>query len=236
MSSHIANVLKQARVTFAKTQKPYKQKIEILSSLLDKTTMNHVNLPKTYMDHHLWEYPEKAPVSCIEIFEDSDVTMGIFMLKPNGKLPLHNHPNMYGLIKVLSGKVKITSFSMNTEKTKEIDQRSFHGESMPYKPSNKILTAELNGVTIANSESPPCIVEPNFRNIHEIQSLDGTAAFLDILAPPYDFERRKCSYYQKLSQASRNIFRLQEIECPSWYWTDSCPYTGPKMYEVQFYV
>jgi len=76
-----------------------------------------------------------------------------------------------------------------------------------------------------------------FKNLHEIESIDGPAAFLDILAPPYDmpvpgYETRKCSYYTRLSQVAPNIFHLQEIHSPSWYWTDSFPYTGPDVYEA----
>ncbi|CAG9760880.1 unnamed protein product [Ceutorhynchus assimilis] len=246
MSSHIGNVLKQALATFANkgTQKheAFQKNLEVLISLLDKTTAEHVNFPMRYMNPQLWERPEKAPVSCIEIFEDTHVTMGIFILKPNGKLPLHNHPKMHGLIKVLAGKVEIISYSINTEKTKEIDQKSLIDE-MPLNPKprkHNIVTAELNEVTIATSDSLPCLLDPNFKNIHEIHSLDGPAAFLDVLAPPYDFpisefEIRKCSYYHKLSQVTTNIFRLQEVKSPSWYWTDSCPYTGPELFDIELH-
>lgn len=242
MSSHIFNVLKQALITFStKKSKPdaFASNLQALIALLDKTTAEHVNFPSHFLNPDIWTHAGKAPVSCIGIFEDDQVSMGIFILKPNGKLPLHNHPQMHGLIKVIAGQVKIVSYSLNTEKTKEVDQKSFQGEesgSIKHKPKYGIVTAELSGVTIANSSSPTCTLEPDFKNLHEIQSMDGPAAFLDILAPPYDypiddFSSRHCSYYAKLSQVTPSIFRLQEIRSPSWYWTDSYPYTGPDLYE-----
>lgn len=243
MSNHILNLLKQAIVTFAtKKHKPesFQSNLQALISLLDKTTAEHVNFPPQFMNTDLWEHPDKAPVSCIEIFEDDHLTMGIFILKPNGKLPLHNHPQMHGLIKVIAGQVKIVSYSINTDKTKEIDEKSFQSSNapMPFKPKpskHGVVTAELNEVTIANTSSPTCLLDPDFKNLHEIQSLEGPAAFLDILAPPYDYPLpdigiRKCSYYSRLSQVAPNIFRLQETRSPSWYWTDSHPYTGPEIY------
>lgn len=243
--SHILNVLKQALITFTTSKhkaESFPLNLEALIALLDKTTAEHVNFPRQYLNPQLWEHPDKAPVSCIEIFEDDHLTMGIFILKPNGKLPLHNHPQMHGLIKVIAGQVKIVSYSLNTDKTQEVDNKSFQDSRapMPFKPkagNYNIVTAELNEITIAGVNSPPCVLEPNYKNLHEIQSLNEPAAFLDILAPPYgysaaDYEPRKCSYYNRLSQVSSDVFRLQEIRSPLWYWTDSHPYTGPDLYEA----
>ncbi|KAF7272719.1 2-aminoethanethiol dioxygenase [Rhynchophorus ferrugineus] len=238
MSSHILNVLKQALITFStKKSKPdtFTSNLQALIELLDKTTAEHVNFPTHFLNPDTWTHAGKAPVSCIGIFEDDQVSMGIFILKPNGKLPLHNHPQMHGLIKVIAGQVKIVSYSLNTEKTKEVDQKGIQDDDsvcIRHRQKHGIVTAELTGVTIANSSSPTCTLEPDFKNLHEIQSLDGPAAFLDILAPPYDYPiARHCSYYARLSQVAPSIFRLQEIRSPSWYWTDSYPYTGPDLYE-----
>lgn len=244
MTSHILKVLRQAIITFTtKKIRPesYAANLQALISLLDKTSAEHVNFPSHFLNPDIWENPGKAPVSCIEIYEDDNVSMGIFILKPNGKLPLHNHPQMHGLIKVIAGKVKIVSYSLNTEKTKEIDQKGLQDnpDAMPLKPKSRynIVTAELSEITVADANSPACTLEPDFKNLHEIQSLEGPAAFVDILAPPYDypvpeFGERQCSYYSKLSQVSSSIFRLQEIRSPAWYWTDSYPYTGPDLYEA----
>ncbi|XP_060529375.1 2-aminoethanethiol dioxygenase [Cylas formicarius] len=234
MTNHLLTVLKQAITTFTSKNDAFCANLQILLTLLDKINVEHVNLLPQFMTDQLWNQPGKAPVTCIEIYEDENVSMGIFILKPDGKLPLHNHPDMHGLIKVIAGKVKITSYSINTEKTKEVDLRSFGDGSTPIRPLSRsnILTAELVSVSIASTKSAPCVLEPHHKNLHEIQSLEGPAAFLDILAPPYDSPivnntQRQCSYFTKLSQVTPGIFRLKEIRSPSWYWTDSCPYTGP---------
>lgn len=229
-------VLKQALTTFTCKSDFFKSNLNVLTSLLDKITAEDVNLNPLFSQDSFWNRPRKAPVSCIDIYEDLNVTLGIFVLKPGGQLPLHNHPEMNGLIKVLMGKIKITSYSLNTEKTKVTDGSIGNGGSLKPSRTHKksIVTAELVSTEIIDANSEPCLLEPNHKNLHEIESVDGPAAFLDILAPPYMTQipnngQRQCSYYSVLSQAAPNVFRLHEINSPSWYWCDVNPYTGPEI-------
>ncbi|KAJ8941552.1 hypothetical protein NQ318_011509 [Aromia moschata] len=236
MTSQINTILKQAITTFTCKPDLFYSNLGLLMSLLDKLTAEDVNFHPQFRTERLWTQPGKAPVTCIDIYEDHNVTMGISIIKPGGQLPLHNHPEMHGLIKVIAGKVKITSYSLNTEKTLEVDRRSFRGDFAPpaHYTHKRILTAELCSSEIVDVNSKTCLLEPNNKNLHEIHSVDGPAAFLDILAPPYGSlipgnGPRLCSYYSVLSQVSPKIFKLQEIKSPSWYWTDAFPYTGPQL-------
>ncbi|KAJ3643379.1 hypothetical protein Zmor_026093 [Zophobas morio] len=226
LTSHIATVLRQAVVTFANKEMFY-QNLEILKALLDKTTGEDVNLHPQFMTEDLWQRPNKAPVTYVDIYEDYNLTIGIFILKPNMKLPLHNHPQMHGLIKVVGGKIKVTSYSLNTEKTQQLDNKNAAVVT-------KFITAERSVETVLETHSECCLLEPEVRNLHEIESVGGPAAFIDILAPPYETATpggnvRKCSYYRVLREIAPSVFRLQEISSPSWYWTDSFPYTGPDL-------
>lgn len=236
MTSHINIVLKQALKTFTCKTEVFKSNLNLLMTLLDKITAEDVNLNPQFSQASFWNRPQKAPVSCIDIYEDINLTIGIFVLKPGGQLPLHNHPEMYGLIKVLMGKIKITSYSLNTENTHAFDGNLSNVEHL--KPSRtqkkSVITVELMSTEIVDANSQPCLLEPNFKNLHKIESVDGPAAFLDILAPPYMTQipnngQRQCSYYTVLSQAAPNVFRLHEISSPSWYWCDIHPYTGPSI-------
>lgn len=236
--SHISNLIKQASTTFSCNPEIFMQNLEILKNLIDKTTAEDVNLHPEFATESLWKRPNKAPVTFIDIFDHNKFTVGIFILKPGMKLPLHNHPHMYGLIKVLMGKVKVTSYSINTEKTNQIDSRNFGGTgfSLNRFRSKNIITAECVSQDIVDTSDGCCVVEPNNNNLHEIESIDGPAAFIDILAPPYEtvipgIGVRKCSYYSILSQVNDNVYKLQEISSPSWYWSDSFPYTGPNFHE-----
>lgn len=236
MTSHINILLKQALTTFTCTTEHFNSNLSQLRSLLHKTKAEDVNLSPQFAQESFWHQPGKAPVSCIDIYQDMDVILGIFVLKPGGQLPLHNHPEMHGLIKVLMGKMQITSYSLNTDKTNLIDGSYSSGDSINETKfyHKSVITAELVSTDVVDVDSQPCILKPNHKNLHKIESVDGPAAFLDILAPPYMTQienngQRHCSYYNVLKQVSPNVFKLHEISTPSWYWCDDHPYTGPKI-------
>ena len=52
-----------------------------------------------------------APVTYIPVVENQHISMGIFVIREGQNIPLHDHPNMHGIIKCIAGKLKITSFS-----------------------------------------------------------------------------------------------------------------------------
>lgn len=197
--------------------------IKILKSLLDKTTAEYFNLHPTFMTEALWQRPNKAPITFVTIYKDDSLTLEIVILKPNMKIPLHNHPQMYGLIKVIGGKLKVTSYSINTEKTQQVDSKEFPG------PKSKFLTAEKSSEKIFDVRSECSVLEPEMGNIHELESVEGPTAFINFLTPSYNNEVRKGSYYKVLKEVAPKVFRLQEIDAPRGCQADSFPYTGPKL-------
>lgn len=69
-------------------------------------------------------------------------------------------------------------------------------------------------------------------NIHEVDTIDGPAAFVDILAPPYKSDipgigKRYCRYFKEVNK-SKDIIKLGIISDPIDYWSDIAPYTGPQ--------
>lgn len=230
MINHVSALIKQAIITFtssASKTDSFNRNFDKLKCLLNETTATDINLNPNYLSEALWKMKDKAPVSYIKIFEDNLVSVGVFLLKPGMKLPLHDHPQMYGLIKVLSGKVKITSFSILYD---SLDK--YNATESLYSP---MITAECTtNEEIISSASECCVLEPSKSNLHEIESVDGAAAFLDILSPPYDSDipnigPRKCSYFKILQQISSNKYLLEEMSPPSWYWNDVLPYSGPEI-------
>ncbi|KAK9737875.1 PCO-ADO [Popillia japonica] len=221
--NHISTVLRQARLTFTSSSETFRSNLEILKHLLDKTTAADVNLHPQFMTESLWMKPDKAPVTYIGIYENELLTMGIFILSPDMKLPLHDHPQMYGLIKVLFGKIKVTSFTVSD------DPSSIYSNDPPLN-----FKAEKHPDEFMETVTTTCVLDPKQRNIHEIESVEGPAAFLDILSPPYCSREnpnntRKCTYFKVLEHLGGNVFRLNEINPPNWYWNDTYLYEGPQV-------
>lgn len=297
MASLIQKILKQARTTFSNNTEVFNENLFKLYNLMDVVTSSDLNLDISFAFQDS-ETQYDAPISYITIYEDNILSMSIFVLKSNKVVPLHNHPEMYGVIKVLAGKVIVDSYSLNTPKTFEAEiqlaitqeiervkdtvqtdgpatadvstststlnqdveeasnmvdvslqisyptvDASTSTTSTPNVdfaqipnqnliPLRRVISAEFDGRNIVDINSKPCILKPHESNIHEIRSVDGPAAFLDILAPPYNTEipyvgPRICSYYANLGSVVKDVFLLQEINSPSFYWTDIKPYMGP---------
>lgn len=102
----------------------------------------------------------------------------------------------------------------------------------------------LRSVAEYSENSGPCLLTPARDNVHQIDAVDGPAAFLDILAPPYNPEDgRDCHYYKVLQSVTEsgtgaqveqeqlgeeeNEGWLLEIPQPDDFWCGGEPYPGP---------
>lgn len=164
-----------------------------------------------------------------QVAENQTFSMGIFLLRSGARIPLHDHPGMHGVLKVIQGTVKITSFSAlppsDTKLPQDINNRvkGVHRDLLV--PVEKHPPANLT------DKDDPCVLRPKEGNFHEIVAVGGTAAFLDILAPPYDMKERDCHYYVPLetNKADSEVKTwLLRTPPPSDFWCEAAPYTGPK--------
>ncbi|GFS16186.1 2-aminoethanethiol dioxygenase [Elysia marginata] len=174
---------------------------------------------------------DMAPVTVMNVHQNRHFTMAVFIVKTGGSLPLHDHPNMFGLLKVISGSVKITSYTKVDPQPLPKDVQ-FPGAHSPY-----ILTVKRNQDVILADSDHCCFLSPSEGNFHEIKPLTDVAAFLDILAPPYNSMDRECSYYKELplhSPDHEDICWLTEISHPRSYWCDVLNYKGPLLNPIDY--
>lgn len=163
------------------------------------------------------------PVTYMHICETDQFSMGVFLLKAGASIPLHDHPGMHGMLKVMYGKVRITCFDrLDPPGPAQVDalRRSVLRSSDEY-----------------TEESGPCVLSPGRDNLHQIDAVDGPTAFLDILAPPYDpDDGRDCHYYRVLPETEVKHAELKEKEVwllevsqPPEFWCGGEPYPGPEV-------
>lgn len=254
----LIEVLKrQAIVTFSKyscgISSSFEENLSKLKSLMNKVTSEDVNLDTKLLQpvQDTVEDRRHAPVTYIEVLDDPSLTIGIFVLKQGARLPLHDHPLMYGILKVIHGAVHVQSYSIITDSDQKANEDTvIRSSSNEVLPSDINLTEEtlLRQVSLLARKEPSFVLSatddastlsPLTGNIHEIHSVDGPAAFLDVLSPPYETDipgigPRPCRYFkeldedvEKVNQDKRPVMRLLRIPSPSDYWSHSAPYQGP---------
>ncbi|KAK3094541.1 hypothetical protein FSP39_003068 [Pinctada imbricata] len=124
----------------------------------------------------------------------------------------------------------VTSYSLLN------DENEVHPSNLRMNlPRQFIKPVIPKGETTLSPEDECCVLSPEEGNIHQISPIDGPAAFLDILAPPYDHEtgKRVCHYYQTIgmekSKDRGDIMWLGQAGQPRDFWCDTAPYLGPEL-------
>ncbi|XP_074519312.1 2-aminoethanethiol dioxygenase-like [Halichoeres trimaculatus] len=186
--------------------------------------------------------PQNPPVTYMHICETEVLSMGVFLLKAGASIPLHDHPGMNGMLKVLYGKVSVRCFD-RLEDHLSVSLPEFDPPLTPPETAS-VWRSVLRSVAEFSDSSGPCLLTPLRENLHQIHAVDGPAAFLDILAPPYNPEDgRDCHYYRVLhpvgegggrqrekgeeKEEEREESWLLEVPQPDDFWCGGEAYLGP---------
>jgi len=141
-----------------------------------------------------WKLKHSDRVVYKPIYEGPLFHMGIFAIPRGGSIPLHDHPEMTVISKLLFGKVRLQSYDWVT--------KSSSGGTAK-KVLDEILLPPVK----------PHILYPSQSNLHCFTAVDP-CAFFDILMPPYN-ETRKCSYY-KIEKEENDLVEISEIDVPDF--------------------
>ncbi|XP_064459398.1 2-aminoethanethiol dioxygenase-like [Ornithodoros turicata] len=226
MAALIQLIARQAQATFTRSfvDDAFPEYFSKLRRLVNQVTCADVGLDDATLRNTTGTWVNgatAAPVTYISLFENVTFTMGIFIVKQGARLPLHDHPEMFGILKVIYGSGNITSYNVKQRKTQSRSILSIRPNS-----DRDVLLVEKHVHDNVNASSDACCLTPTNGNIHEIVTVDQPVAFLDVLAPPYDMKARICHYYKVLQESQENVV-LQEIPPPPEYWCDSEDYKGP---------
>ena len=132
------------------------------------------------------------------------------------------------MFQVLSGTVKINSYTIQNE-----------GDCI-IKPDQEISAINHAPITV-NKNDAACVLTPQDKNLHEIACVEGPAAFLDILSPPYLVDvygegERPCTYFKvissnPMSEAHKKSDKVQLLvtDTPPDFYSRSLAYNGPPL-------
>ncbi|XP_056464769.1 2-aminoethanethiol (cysteamine) dioxygenase b [Gadus chalcogrammus] len=226
-SSVVQQVARQALATFRCVEEAgrgFPEQQSKLRALLNEVRAADLRLVEPRAGAPQPPYPGgPPPVTYMHICETDEFSMGVFLLKRGASIPLHDHPGMNGMLKVMYGKTRITCFD-------RLDLSPLSGT--PTGPSGSLRRSVLRSTGEYTEHSGPCVLAPHRDNLHRIDAVDGPTAFLDILAPPYDpDDGRDCHYYKvvpgEAGAPQGSEVWLMDISQPHDFWCGSEPYPGP---------
>nr|QCL11346.1 2-aminoethanethiol dioxygenase [Cyprinus carpio] len=247
MTSTVQKIARQALTTFRNPSlvgehyKVFLENLSKLKSLMAEVKAADLKIAPRSTESAPGPSPRvPAPVTYMHIYETDTFSMGGFLLKRAASIPLPVHPGMYGMLKVIYGKVRISCFDMLDKPRDGASGVQFSPPLYPFR-SSSLPPSGLRSGGEYTEESGPCVLSPQKNNIHQIDAVDGPTAFLDILSPPYDPEEgRDCHYNKVLHAHSEAADRkseardpgdlwLVEIPQPGDFWCGGGPFPGPKV-------
>lgn len=130
------------------------------------------------------------------LHESENLYIKLLIIPANGQIPLHDHPEMSGIVKTIWGSMEYTSYDWARE--------------YPYSG-----LARRRAHTRVDGASGPDLLLPHWKNIHTMKALED-CAFIDIFSPHYyNDENRKCTYYavdREIRNHEENLYLLKISE------------------------
>ncbi|KAJ0982570.1 hypothetical protein J5N97_010825 [Dioscorea zingiberensis] len=157
--------------------------------LLDKMSLEDVGLSSDMLLFKSRSSSNGTPrITCTTVYKCDNFSLCIFLLPPAGVIPLHNHPGMTVLSKLLVGSMHIKAYDW-------VDPvRVEENES----PSTQLRLARLVVDSVFSAPCKSSILFPTAGgNIHRFTAITPCVV-LDVLGPPYsNDDGRDCTYYKE---------------------------------------
>ncbi|KAK9787011.1 hypothetical protein WJX73_001587 [Symbiochloris irregularis] len=214
--SSVQKLYKAARSTFGGGRKPSEAEVAHLSSVLAAVRLEELGVAP---DTETNSQQSRQRIQYQQVYEDEDVTIGIFSLPARAQLPLHNHPGMTVLSRVLYGDMHVLSYDWESTPG---SSNLVTGPRRAFQVHDRILKA---------AHSPAALFPHSGGNVHEFTAVTPCAV-LDVLAPPYDSHdpEKDCAYFRRIPDSASSTARpsaiLQPCRQPADFFVASQHYRG----------
>ncbi|CEG49082.1 Uncharacterized conserved protein [Plasmopara halstedii] len=142
------------------------------------------------------EIEAPACVHYQHVYENESFSIGIFILPPGVAIPLHDHPRMSVISRILYGSLHIKSYDF-------VNGTVSSGTSkLARRCMDKVIAAPYTTELL-----------PDCGNLHELIGGDDIGcAFLDIITPPYDANcGRDCTYFRVQNSIDSQVDESEEL-------------------------
>uniref|UniRef100_A0ACD5Z0N4 Uncharacterized protein n=1 Tax=Avena sativa TaxID=4498 RepID=A0ACD5Z0N4_AVESA len=163
------------------------------------------------------------PITYLHVYECDAFSIGIFCLPTSAVIPLHDHPGMTVLSKMIYGSMHVKSYDWI--------------EPTVLASNQPVRLAKLHTDDVLTAPCPTTVLYPQSGgNLHSFTSV-ASCAVLDVLAPPYSEDAgRICTYYHDYPFSSFSAGRTKTVDSPDNYaWVEAINspvniYMRPGMY------
>ena len=223
---------------------PSDEHLKEVKRAMDAVQPQHLGLttmPRRIGTHHVI----RSQIVC----ECPGFELCIFLFPASARLPLHDHPGMTVLSKVLYGSIALRAYdweepvshselsSMTNElerqerahdakSSRTSDASNFHDRPPPpVAPPPRDALRRID--TVLTPEAPTFCLQPHFANIHSFEALTDCAV-LDLLLPPYDDDAgRTCHFFANVHGDGDRIKLIVAAPEPHSLDVRNAPYKGP---------
>ena len=178
--------------------------LDPITKLLDALQPDDVGLgPST-----LQSLRGTAAVRCQHVHSEPSFDVDIFIFPPNAYIPLHDHPHMAVLSRVLLGNVEVTAFDLIEPNSDELS-----AEQHPAPGIAEYAWARACGAAQHADAHSTLALTATQGNLHAFRAGDSGCAIFDILTPPYSAAAgRSCNYYREVPPEAAS--RLMDANIP----------------------
>ncbi|TKW10843.1 hypothetical protein SEVIR_6G194700v4 [Setaria viridis] len=157
-------------------------------------------------------------ITYVHIHQCDDFSMGVFCFPAGSTLPLHDHPEMVVLSKLLYGSVRVRSYDWVA--------------APPRSAARKCGLARVVAADeVRRAPGEVSVLFPRSGgNLHAFTAMTP-CAILDVLTPPYSEEHgRPSTYFTDVPISSLPGFAfLEETDLPEDFSVAGAPYLGPEL-------
>ena len=160
-----------------------------VSHMAAKLNLNDKQITKFYADY---KNKRKAFPEFTKMHKEQAFQITLLEFEPGEKIPLHDHPDMSGVILCSSGNIHVENFDLLT-------QKSDSGKMLLKQTSDVIMVPGTIG-SLSSKRG----------NIHSLEAKEFTR-LIDVFTPPYDKRRiEESNYFVKSKKAYKGKFGLFE--------------------------
>ena len=180
-----------------------------LCQLMDALRPEHLGLRLSDLDRRRGAdgSAERLTIRTQIICSTRTFELVVFLFPAGASIPLHDHPQMTVLSKVLYGSLSMKSYDWEEPPsaadlaalTAEIERQESTDPLARTTPPLAPPRAAVRRIdTVLTPEAPTFCTRPSFANVHRFEALTDCAV-LDFLTPPYDDDAgRDCHYFAQV--------------------------------------